>query len=81
MRGQASGASLACQRALHWTNYLELVAPFPAGARVVRKIDSDTDIVHIFSTEKSAPESRATESAEQIETGWDDLGVLAEKIV
>ncbi len=53
MRGQASGASLACQRALHWTNYLELVAPFPAGARVVRKIDSDTDIVHIFSTERA----------------------------
>jgi len=34
-------------------NYLELVAPFPKGARVVPKIDGETDIVHIFSTEKA----------------------------
>jgi hypothetical protein len=33
-------------------NYLELVAPLPEGVRVVRKIDGETDIVHIFSTEK-----------------------------
>lgn len=31
-------------------NYLELVAPFPEGARVVPRIDGETDIVHIFST-------------------------------
>jgi hypothetical protein len=34
-------------------NYLELVAPFPEGARVVPKIDGETDIVHIFSREKT----------------------------
>jgi len=34
-------------------NYLELVAPFPEGARVVPRIDAKTDIVHIFSTEKA----------------------------
>ena len=34
-------------------NYLELVAPFPEGARLVPKIDGDTDIVHIFSTERA----------------------------
>jgi len=34
-------------------NYLELVAPFPEGARVVPKIDDKTDIVHIFSTERA----------------------------
>src|SRR5712691_2922364 len=34
-------------------NYLELVAPFPKGARVVPKIDGETDIVHIFSTERA----------------------------
>jgi hypothetical protein len=34
-------------------NYLEIVAPFPEGARVVPKIDGETDIVHIFSTERA----------------------------
>jgi len=34
-------------------NYLKLVAPPPEGARVVRKIDGETDIVHIFSTERA----------------------------
>ncbi len=34
-------------------DYLKLVAPFPEGARVVPKIDGDTDIVHIFSTERA----------------------------
>ena len=34
-------------------NYLELVAPVPKGARVVKRIDNETDIVHIFSTEKA----------------------------
>lgn len=34
-------------------NYMELVAPLPEGVRVVRKIDGETDIVHIFSTEKA----------------------------
>jgi len=34
-------------------NYMELVAPLPEGVRVVQKIDRDTDIVHIFSTERA----------------------------
>jgi len=34
-------------------NYMELVAPLPEGVRVVRKIDRETDIVHIFSTERA----------------------------
>jgi len=34
-------------------NYLKLVAPMPEGVRVVRKIDGETDIVHIFSTERA----------------------------
>jgi hypothetical protein len=34
-------------------NYLKLVAPLPEGVRVVRKIDGETDIVHIFSTERA----------------------------
>src|SRR6266853_1632102 len=34
-------------------NYLTLVAPLPEGTRVVRKIDGETDIVHIFSTERA----------------------------
>ncbi len=34
-------------------NYLTLVAPLPEGIRVVRKIDGETDIVHIFSTERA----------------------------
>jgi len=33
-------------------NYMKLVAPLPEGVRMVRKIDDDTDIVHIFSTER-----------------------------
>ena len=34
-------------------DYLKLIAPFPEGTRVVPKIDGDTDIVHIFSTERA----------------------------
>jgi hypothetical protein len=32
---------------------MKLVAPQPEGVRVVRKIDGETDIVHIFSTERA----------------------------
>jgi hypothetical protein len=34
-------------------NYMKLVAPLPEGVRVVRKIDAETDIVHIFSAERA----------------------------
>ncbi len=34
-------------------NYMELVAPLPQEVQVVRKIDGETDIVHIFSTERA----------------------------
>src|SRR5689334_11973394 len=33
-------------------SYLELIAPVPKGARIVRKIDGKTDIVHLFTTER-----------------------------
>jgi hypothetical protein len=33
-------------------NYLELAAPVPESARVVKKIDDKTDIVHLFTMEK-----------------------------
>src|SRR5882672_8082884 len=33
-------------------NYLELAAPVPESARVVKKIDDMTDIVHLFTLEK-----------------------------
>ena len=29
-------------------DYLELIAPLPARARVIKGLDSDTDIVHVF---------------------------------
>lgn len=33
-------------------NYLQLVAPLPAGVQVAPQITSHTDMVHIFSTKK-----------------------------
>jgi Protein of unknown function (DUF3052) len=32
--------------------YLDLIAPVPEGARIVRKIDDATDIVHVFATDR-----------------------------
>jgi hypothetical protein len=34
-------------------NYLELAAPVPEGAQVMKKIDDKTDIVHLFTTESA----------------------------
>jgi len=34
-------------------NYMELVAPLPEGVRVASKIDGETDIVHIFSVQRT----------------------------
>ena len=34
-------------------DYLKLIAPVPRGARVVKRIDGTTDIVHLFATEKA----------------------------
>ena len=34
-------------------NYLELIAPLPAGVRVTPQINSETDIVHIFSIKRT----------------------------
>ena len=34
-------------------DYMKLVAPLPEGVRVVRKIDGETDIVHIFSAKRA----------------------------
>src|SRR5258706_14559971 len=43
-------------------NYMELVAPLPEGVEVVRKIDDETDIVHIFSTERARLKSALRDS-------------------
>jgi hypothetical protein len=43
-------------------NYMELVAPLPEGVEVVRKIDGETDIVHIFSTERGRLKSALRDS-------------------
>src|SRR5215467_4869335 len=34
-------------------DYLKLVAPVPKGARVVKAIDDETDIVHLFAKERA----------------------------
>lgn len=34
-------------------HYLALVAPVPEGARFVKRIDEQTDIVHVFATERA----------------------------
>jgi hypothetical protein len=36
------------------TNYDELVAPLPSGVRRQRRMDADTDLVHIFCTRRTA---------------------------
>jgi Protein of unknown function (DUF3052) len=41
---------------------MELVAPLPEGVEVVRKIDGETDIVHIFSTERARLKSALRDS-------------------
>jgi len=33
-------------------NYLELLAPIPGGVKLLPRVTSDTDLVHIFSTNK-----------------------------
>jgi hypothetical protein len=43
-------------------NYMELLAPLPEGVEVVRKIDGETDIVHIFSTERARLKSALRDS-------------------
>ena len=34
-------------------DYLKLIAPVPRGARVVKQIDDETDVVHLFATERA----------------------------
>jgi Protein of unknown function (DUF3052) len=34
-------------------NYLELVAPLPCGARLTDRLDRQTDLIHIFATERA----------------------------
>lgn len=34
-------------------NYLQLLHPLPEGVRVLRRMDDETDIVHIFATERA----------------------------
>ena len=41
-------------------HYLKLVAPLPDGACVTPRLDKKTDLVHIFSTERSRLIARDT---------------------
>jgi hypothetical protein len=34
-------------------NYMQLVSPLPAGVHLVRRLGSETDIVHIFATKRA----------------------------
>jgi hypothetical protein len=34
-------------------DYLRLIAPVPSGTQVVKKIDGDTDVVHLFTKERA----------------------------
>jgi hypothetical protein len=34
-------------------DYLELVAPLPKGASLTTRLDNETDLIHIFATEKA----------------------------
>jgi len=43
-------------------DYMRLVARLPEGVRVVRKIDDETDIVHIFSAERVRLEAALRDS-------------------
>lgn len=46
--------------------YLELVAPLPAGAKVVSRIDAGTDIVHLFTTSRATLEKLCARSLERL---------------
>ena len=35
-------------------DYADLLAPLPAGVRVMRRIDADTDVIHVFATRRAA---------------------------
>ena len=39
-------------------NYLELLAPIPDGVKLLPRVTTDTDLVHIFSTNKEELRSR-----------------------
>ena len=39
-------------------NYLELLAPIPDGVKLLPRVTNDTDLVHIFSTNKEELRSR-----------------------
>lgn len=58
------GIAAGCRLFLHGapSHYARLVAPLPAGVRRVPRVDADTDLVHLFATERSALEKglRAT---------------------
>ena len=58
--GIAAGSRLFLSAAPR--NYMELVTPLPEGVEVVRKIDGETDIVHIFSTERARLKSALRDS-------------------
>jgi len=47
-------------------DYLQLVAPLPKGVKLVPRIDGNTDIVHIFSTEKARLKTALRESLDKL---------------
>jgi hypothetical protein len=50
------GVAPGCRLFLHAApeNYAALLAPLPAGAQVVSRLDAHTDIVHLFATSRAA---------------------------
>ena len=53
---QKLGVGPGCRLFLHAgpDNYAALLAPLPAGAQVVARLDAHTDIVHLFATNRAA---------------------------
>lgn len=47
-------------------DYLGLVAPLPAGAQVVSRIDAGTDIVHLFATSRATLAKLCARSLERL---------------
>jgi hypothetical protein len=50
------GIAAGCRLFLHGAppDYARLVAPLPAGVRVVRQVGADTDLIHLFATQRAA---------------------------
>ncbi|HEX4389754.1 MAG TPA: hypothetical protein VH109_14095 [Steroidobacteraceae bacterium] len=47
-------------------NYARLIAPAPPGLKRVARIDEDTDVIHVFSTERRALETQLRSARERM---------------